>query len=213
MTAIPAAAGTPCGRCNATGDALKFRYYKRVVGLLFVDRIYAAAGYFVPSCRRKLFAKHFLLTAIFGWWGIIALYFRNPLAILVNVWALFAPPMSPQSYGAFSAADAAAAAAEDEQGAGGARAQWWAPSDLSPAELALVAADLDYYALLGVSPMAPPEVLRSAHRALLKKHHPDIDRTDSAHSVTVAINTAYEVLSDVRLRAAYDGYRAATVSG
>jgi hypothetical protein len=32
----------------------------------------------------------------------------------------------------------------------------------------------DYYRVLGVNPGAPPEVIKAAYRALMKKHHPDV---------------------------------------
>jgi hypothetical protein len=208
VTGFPAGVGMPCGRCGSDSHQLKFRYYKRVVGLLLMDRIHGAAGYFCPSCRRSLFAKHLLLTAIFGWWGIIALYFRNPLAITVNIWALFAPPLGALSYGAISVATLSAAARDGEDATQQQyEPAWWMPADLTASAYALITADVDYYATLGVPSTSPPNVLRSAHRSLLKKHHPDV-AGDDAHGLTVTINAAYEVLGNPRLRAAYDGYRA-----
>ncbi|HVK55601.1 MAG TPA: J domain-containing protein [Burkholderiales bacterium] len=66
----------------------------------------------------------------------------------------------------------------------------------------------DYYATLGVSPDAPPEVIRAAYRVLAQKHHPDRhDQSKESEEITVRINEAYRVLSDPVQRAAYDGAR------
>jgi hypothetical protein len=66
----------------------------------------------------------------------------------------------------------------------------------------------DYYATLGVSPDAPPEVIRAAYRVLAQKHHPDRhDQSKESEEITVRINEAYRVLSDPAQRAAYDETR------
>jgi len=59
-----------------------------------------------------------------------------------------------------------------------------------------------YYNRLQVHPKAHPDVIKAAHRALMKLHHPDHD----ANSGTAAaeINEAFEVLSDPDKRHAYD---------
>jgi curved DNA-binding protein CbpA len=66
----------------------------------------------------------------------------------------------------------------------------------------------DYYQTLGVSPDAPPEVIRAAYRVLAQKHHPDRnDQARDAHEITTRINEAYSVLSDPEQRRAYDEAR------
>ncbi len=64
----------------------------------------------------------------------------------------------------------------------------------------------DYYALLGVAPMAQPEVIRAAYRALAKRYHPDHAR--ATHPGTgehmAQLNAAYAVLSCPHRRYAYD---------
>lgn len=67
---------------------------------------------------------------------------------------------------------------------------------------------IDYYATLGVTPEAPPEVIKAAYRALAQKHHPDRNGSDrDANERTARINEAFRVLSDAGSRASYDASR------
>jgi len=67
----------------------------------------------------------------------------------------------------------------------------------------------DHYATLGVSPDAPPEVIRAAYKVLAQKHHPDRNTAKEAEAITSRINEAYGVLSDPEKRSVYDAQRAA----
>jgi hypothetical protein len=60
----------------------------------------------------------------------------------------------------------------------------------------------DYYAVLGVAKEADPEVIKAAYRALAKKHHPD-SPSGSAERFR-QISSAWEVLSDPKLRKVHD---------
>lgn len=63
----------------------------------------------------------------------------------------------------------------------------------------------DYYAILGVSPDAPPDDIKRAFRRLARETHPDANPDDpgaEAHFREIA--EAYEVLSDPDKRARYD---------
>jgi hypothetical protein len=91
--------GFPCQRCGTVDQDLALRLYKRVVGAFVIDRMYSTGGYFCKPCRRALFAKHMGLTLVLGWWGVFALLFRNPFAILSNLRALRSPPPAPQDFG------------------------------------------------------------------------------------------------------------------
>lgn len=51
------------------------------------------------------------------------------------------------------------------------------------------------YAVLGVAPTAPREVVEAAYRALAKKYHPD---TGGDHRRMVEINTAYSAVCRAR---------------
>ncbi len=59
----------------------------------------------------------------------------------------------------------------------------------------------DYYEILHVSRNADLEVIKAAHKQLVKKHHPD---HGGKHINMVLINEAYEVLSEPKMRRQYD---------
>ena len=63
---------------------------------------------------------------------------------------------------------------------------------------------MNYYEILRVSPDAPPEVIQAAYRALIKKYHPDTNRSPNAAEFTHQLNEAYSVLSDAERRIRYD---------
>jgi hypothetical protein len=71
----------------------------------------------------------------------------------------------------------------------------------------------DYYEIFGLSPSATLEEIRSAHRELVKRYHPDIYWTseDKARATEKlrAVNEAYAVLGNAERRKAYDSSRAA----
>lgn len=58
-----------------------------------------------------------------------------------------------------------------------------------------------YYDILGVSPLASPEIIHAAYRALMLKSHPDLGG-DSEKAMQ--INEAYAVLKDEGKRARYN---------
>jgi hypothetical protein len=63
--------------------------------------------------------------------------------------------------------------------------------------------DLDYYALLGVTPDAPPEAIRSAFRQLALRYHPDLAGEASLRHMQL-LTLAYRTLSDPEARRRYD---------
>ena len=70
---------------------------------------------------------------------------------------------------------------------------------------------MDYYETLQVAPDADPEVIRSAYRALTKKHHPDgRSGCTTAEEKMRQINEAWSILRDPIARAAYDAQRGPT---
>lgn len=67
----------------------------------------------------------------------------------------------------------------------------------------------DYYRVLGVSPNATHEEIRSAFRKLARQYHPDVAKDKkSAEEKFKEINEAYEVLGDPEKRKKYDAYGA-----
>lgn len=67
----------------------------------------------------------------------------------------------------------------------------------------------DHYAILGVSEDATFNEIRTAYRLLMLRHHPDKNPGDiaGAHSATIRINLAYEILGNDTARHSYDELR------
>lgn len=65
---------------------------------------------------------------------------------------------------------------------------------------------VDHYSILGVNRTAEALVIQAAYRALAKKYHPDIWKGSKkeAQEKMVALNAAFEILSDAKKRKAYD---------
>jgi molecular chaperone DnaJ len=69
-------------------------------------------------------------------------------------------------------------------------------------------ANLNYYAVLGVSPQASQEEIKKTYRKLALQYHPDRNRGDrTADQKIREINAAYEILGDVEARKTYDRLR------
>jgi curved DNA-binding protein CbpA len=62
----------------------------------------------------------------------------------------------------------------------------------------------DLYAALGVAPTADMDAIRTAYRALARRHHPD---AGGSTPKMAALNNAYGVLSDKAARRQYDACR------
>jgi molecular chaperone DnaJ len=71
----------------------------------------------------------------------------------------------------------------------------------------------DYYEVLGVSRDADKEEMKRAYRRLARKYHPDVNKEAAAEETFKEISRAYEVLSDPEMRARYDRFGEAGVSG
>lgn len=63
----------------------------------------------------------------------------------------------------------------------------------------------DLYGILGLTPRATSNEIKSAYRRLARKHHPDVSSSPDSAARFVNINRAYQILSDPRRRRAYDG--------
>ena len=64
----------------------------------------------------------------------------------------------------------------------------------------------DYYDILGISKDASQDELRQAHRRLVRKLHPDVNKAEDASSQFSEVQEAYDVLSDSEKRAQYDRF-------
>lgn len=65
----------------------------------------------------------------------------------------------------------------------------------------------DYYGLLGVSPDASIEVIKSSYRRKAAQFHPDRNPEADAAAKFRAVQEAYEILADLERRKAYDETR------
>lgn len=207
LTSVPAEAGMPCQGCFERDRHLQLRYYRRVLAMIVVDRIWGEAGYFCSSCRWKHFGKNLAFTLVLGWWGFAAAFVRNPYAIAVNVWALFAPPFGASELGAINVADIRRAGETDDDADERLsdvymRMPGWMES-LSEGDIDRILSGADYYEVLKVAQDASHAEIKSSWRELVKTHHPDRAGAEG-HVAMVSINAAWEVLGDERLRYAYD---------
>jgi len=65
----------------------------------------------------------------------------------------------------------------------------------------------NHYAILGVSPGATPEVIKTSYRRKANQYHPDKNPSLDAASRFREVQEAYEVLSDETRRKVYDDNR------
>ena len=64
----------------------------------------------------------------------------------------------------------------------------------------------DYYEILGVARDATADQIRSAHRKLARKYHPDLNKAANAAAMFKETQDAYDILSDPEKRAKYDRF-------
>ncbi|MEK7376585.1 MAG: DnaJ C-terminal domain-containing protein [Candidatus Margulisiibacteriota bacterium] len=67
-----------------------------------------------------------------------------------------------------------------------------------------MAANVDYYTLLGVPKSATADEIKKAYRKLALEYHPDRNKSKEAEGKFKEITKAYEVLSNEEKRSAYD---------
>lgn len=61
-----------------------------------------------------------------------------------------------------------------------------------------------YYDILGITPTASEDDIRSAYKSLVKKYHPDVNPTPESEEIIKQLNSAYDTLSDPHKRMLYD---------
>lgn len=63
---------------------------------------------------------------------------------------------------------------------------------------------IDYYELLGIKKDASVEEIKKAYRDMVKKYHPDINKSSDASKIIISLNEAKETLLDEDKRKEYD---------
>ena len=76
-----------------------------------------------------------------------------------------------------------------------------------------MAANRDYYDVLGVSRDASDAEISKAYRKLAKKYHPDLNHEPGAEEKYKEVNEAYEVLHDPQKKQQYDQFGQAGMNG
>ena len=65
----------------------------------------------------------------------------------------------------------------------------------------------DYYAIMGLSPDASQDEIKTAYRKLARTHHPDVSKEKDALKRFTDLGEAYEAIGDPEKRKAYDEVR------
>lgn len=63
---------------------------------------------------------------------------------------------------------------------------------------------IDFYELLGIKRQATKEEIKSAYRTMVKKYHPDVNKSEEANKIILSLNEAKEVLLDDQKRKEYN---------
>src|ERR1700685_3545866 len=69
-----------------------------------------------------------------------------------------------------------------------------------------MAADDDFYQILGVPPDASQDDIQRAYRKLARTYHPDVNKDPGAEDRFKEVSEAYDVLSDPDTRRRYDAF-------
>lgn len=64
----------------------------------------------------------------------------------------------------------------------------------------------DYYSILNIGPFSSAEEIKRAYKSQMKIWHPDINKSSNSHNVSVDIQEAYQILSNIEKRRLYDGF-------
>lgn len=63
---------------------------------------------------------------------------------------------------------------------------------------------IDFYELLGISMDSTKQEIKTAYREMVKKYHPDVNKSEDSNKIIRSLNEAKEVLLDDEKRKAYD---------
>ena len=63
---------------------------------------------------------------------------------------------------------------------------------------------IDFYELLGISMDSTKQEIKTAYREMVKKYHPDVNKSEDSNKIIRSLNEAKEVLLDDEKRKEYD---------
>ena len=63
---------------------------------------------------------------------------------------------------------------------------------------------IDFYELLGIKKSSSKEEIKEAYRKMVKKYHPDVNKSEEANKIIISLNEAKEVILDDEKRVHYD---------
>jgi hypothetical protein len=198
----------PCSRCGTQEAPIVFRGWSRLYAYFIGARETRSSAYLCVECARRETAVSLTFTALLGWWALQSIFWHAPRSTYFNWRSVWAPPRDPLSWGAIRLEELLASiAAEEEEPAAEETA---APADsplfhLSETERHLVRNAPDLYGALRIGGDAGEKEVKAAWRDQAKANHPDLNPGDAeAVARMLAVNQAYEILGNPRLRAAYD---------
>lgn len=199
-----------CPTCGRLDAYIVFRGWTRLLSLILWAREMRLGAYLCVECARRKTASNLAFTGVLGWWSLPSLFFYAPRATYHNWRAIWRAPGNPLAWGALSASEMAASI---RAGHDSASSDAWLEEELSSSpfaalterQRAIVFAGERLYETLQADPSASAEQIRAAYVRQAKLLHPDLRPDDpSAATAMVHLNLAWEILSEPKLRVAYD---------
>jgi DnaJ-domain-containing protein 1 len=198
---------TSCSRCGAQDATIFFRGWSRLYAFWLSVNEARSSAYACGECATKETTKSLFVTALRGWWALPSIFWYAPKSTYFNWRSVWAPPRNSLTWGAMPLDELMEAIARDRR-----QEPQEEPAfidspldDLSPSEQQRVLNAPDLYAPLKLGAQATAAEIKAAWREQAKANHPDLNQGDpSAAARMLAVNRAYEILGDPRMRAAYD---------
>ncbi len=202
-----------CSRCGSRQVPVVFRGWSRIYSFVLWVKEIRSSAYVCRECSQTQTTINLTATALLGWWALQSFFWHAPRATYFNWRAVWAAPGDPLAWGAIRLDKllAAIGAAKEPKAEEQEEAFEDSPlARLTPPEQELVLGATDPYAALRIGSGANDDEVKAAWRRQAKVSHPDLNPGDAgAKARMTAVNQAYDLLRDPRLRAAYDWLAAA----
>lgn len=199
----------PCPGCGSVDEHVRLAGFTRIRSFIWSATEIRLGAYLCPNCTRGEATRSLVYTALLGWWSVPSWFFYGWRATYRNWRALWAPPASPEDWGAISIDQMAweirdnrrqyEAAWEEEQFTASSPL-----ASLTQSQKELVMRSEGLYEVLGVSATAGRDEINHAYKNCARQAHPDLSPDPHATEVMIRINLAREVLTSDSMRAAYD---------